>query len=64
MPASGGKTGKNYFAANKEALVMSGAIFMDAVENRAHNCCQLIANIMPFFNVCPPLIPQARRLKA
>ena len=52
------RAGKRVFLANKEALVMSGRMFMEAIENAAPGCCPSIANITPSFNVCPPPLPQ------
>ena len=47
------KAGKRVLLANKEALVMSGDLFIQAMRLGAVNCFPLIVNTMPFFNACP-----------
>ena len=44
------KAGKRVLLANKEALVMSGEIMMQALVSIRHCYCQLILNIMQFSN--------------
>ncbi len=46
------RAGKCVLLANKEALVMSGILFMEAVTHQARNCYPSTANIMRFFNAC------------
>jgi 1-deoxy-D-xylulose-5-phosphate reductoisomerase len=51
------KAGKRVLLANKEALVMAGSLFMQAVtEHQAQHYYRLIPNIMRFFSVYPLII--------
>jgi 1-deoxy-D-xylulose-5-phosphate reductoisomerase len=46
------RAGKKVLLANKEALVMSGQLFMDAVHDTAPCCCPSTANTTPSSSAC------------
>ena len=52
--------GKRLLLANKEALVVGGDVFMQAVRRAAPSCCQLTASIRPFSSPCPKTPPAGR----
>lgn len=52
------QAGKKILLANKEALVMSGALFMHAVYmSMVHSYCRLIVSTMRFFSACRVTMP-------
>lgn len=44
-------SGKRLLLANKEALVVGGDIFLNAVQQGGRNCCPLTVSIPPSFNL-------------
>jgi len=56
------RAGKRLLLANKEALVVGGSFFMDAVRTGKARCCRLTASIRPFSNRCPPTAHSGPRL--
>ncbi len=51
--------GKRVLLANKEALVMAGPVFMEAVRRMLRNCCPSTANTTRSFNACRAIMPAA-----
>jgi 1-deoxy-D-xylulose-5-phosphate reductoisomerase len=47
------RAGKRLLLANKEALVVGGALFMQACSRAAPRCCRSTANTRPSSSACP-----------